>query len=88
MFCDVPFPRFAVKLAEGSAPPRTEDLIEDIIRAVLDSNDYDVRLNVTKLDEGKISFSELRATGGETKSPKWLQLRANMFGRRVCTLRV
>ena len=61
---------------------------EDISRAILDSNNYDLRLNMDKLKEAGIPMEEIRTIGGGAKSKKWLQLRANVLGKRVCTLRV
>lgn len=61
---------------------------EDISRAILDSNNYDLRLNMDKLKEAGIPMEEIRTIGGGAKSKKWLQLRANVLGKRVCTLKV
>jgi len=41
-----------------------------------------------KLEEIGIPMEEIRAIGGGAKSKKWLQLRANVLGKRVCTLKV
>ncbi|TKJ46579.1 hypothetical protein CEE34_08265 [Candidatus Aerophobetes bacterium Ae_b3a] len=57
-------------------------------RAILDSNNYDLRLNMDKLQQIGIPIEEIRAIGGGAKSKKWLQLRANVLGKRVCTLKV
>ncbi len=61
---------------------------EDISRAILDSNNYDLRLNMDKLQQIGIPIEEIRAIGGGAKSKKWLQLRADVLGKRVCTLKV
>jgi len=61
---------------------------EDISRAILDSNNYDLRLNMDKLKEAGIPMEEIRTIGGGAKSERWLQLRANVLGKRVCTLKV
>jgi len=61
---------------------------EDISRAILDSSNYDLRLNMDKLEETGIPMEELRVIGGGAKSKKWLQLRADVLGKRVCTLEV
>lgn len=60
----------------------------DISRAILDSNNYDLRLNMDKLKQAGIPMEEIRAIGGGAKSKRWLQLRANVLGKRVCTLKV
>ena len=61
---------------------------EDLSRAILDSTNYDLRLNVDKLQEAGILLEEIRAIGGGAKSERWLQLRADVLGKRVCTLKV
>ena len=61
---------------------------EDISRAILDSNNYDLRLNMDKLKGAGIPMEEIRTIGGGAKSKKWLQLRADVLGKRVCTLKV
>lgn len=61
---------------------------EDISRAILDSNNYDLRLNMDKLKGAGIPMEEIRTIGGGAKSKKWLQLRADVLDKRVCTLKV
>jgi len=61
---------------------------QDLSRAMLDSNNYDLRLNMDKLGEAGIPLEEIRAIGGGAKSERWLQLRADVLGKRVCTLKV
>lgn len=61
---------------------------EDISRAILDSNNYDLRLNMDKLQQIGIPIEEIRTIGGGARSKKWLQLRADVLGKRVCTLKV
>ncbi len=55
----------------------------DLSRAMLDSNNYDLRLNMEKLLEVGIPVQEIRAVGGGAKSGTWLQLRADVLGKRV-----
>jgi len=56
-------------------------------RAVLESNAYDLRLNLEKLRESGIEINELISIGGGSKSRQWLQIKANILGIRVVTLK-
>jgi xylulokinase len=60
----------------------------EIIRAVLEGGAYAVRQNAEIAEEllGR-SIRELRAVGGGAKSRIWAQIRADVLGKRVRTLR-
>lgn len=60
----------------------------DLSRAVLDSTDYEMKLNLETMKRIGIRIEELRAIGGGAKSPFWLQLKADTFGLPVVALKV
>ena len=55
----------------------------DLCRAVLDSNNYDLKLNMDALRKVGIPVEEIRAIGGGSKSATWLQMRADVLGKRI-----
>ncbi len=55
----------------------------ELSRAILDSNNYDVRLNMDRLRDVGVPTQQLRVIGGGSKSPVWLQLRADVLGMHV-----
>lgn len=60
----------------------------DLIRALLEGVNYEMRLNLELLREAGIVVQEIRAIGGGAKSKFWLQLKADMFGIPVVSLGV
>lgn len=60
----------------------------EIVRAILEGINYEMRLNLELLKEAGIAVREIRAIGGGAKSRFWLQLKANMFGAPVVSLHV
>ncbi len=58
------------------------------VKALIEGICYDLRLNLEALAESGVYTESLRATGGGSKSPQWLQLKANITGREVITLNV
>jgi len=60
----------------------------EIIRSILEGVTYEMMLNLKTMEKAGIKLEELRATGGGAKSHLWLQLKANMFGKKVVTLNV
>jgi xylulokinase len=59
-----------------------------IIKAILDSVSYEVKLSVDAMEAAGIAVRELRAFGGGAKSPLWLQTKADIFGKPVCAVAV
>jgi xylulokinase len=59
---------------------------EDVSRSVLDSLNYELRLNIETLEELGIPIEEIRAVGGGAKSTRWLQMKADVFGKPVTSL--
>jgi len=60
----------------------------DIIKAILEGLTYEMKLNLEYLEQGGVKVEQLRAIGGGARSKKWLQLKADMFGRPVASLNV
>jgi len=60
----------------------------DLSRAVLDSTNYEMKLNLDTMLAAGITIRELRAIGGGAKSPFWLQLKADTTGLPVLSLKV
>jgi len=60
----------------------------DISRAVLDSTNYEMKLNIESMEDAGIRIDEIRAVGGGAKSEKWLQMKADVFGKTVFSLEV
>jgi len=57
-----------------------------LVRALLEGLSYEIRLNIELLTEAGIELEELRAVGGGAKSERWLQIKADIFNRRVVSL--
>lgn len=55
----------------------------DIYRAIMEGVAYEMRLNIDALGEAGIEAGELRAAGGGASSPVWLQIMADILGRRI-----
>ncbi|MCX7919950.1 MAG: FGGY family carbohydrate kinase [bacterium] len=60
----------------------------EITRAILEGISYEIRLNIELLAQAGIPVREIRAIGGGAKSAQWLQLKADLFGRKIVTLNV
>ncbi|MCX7012255.1 MAG: FGGY-family carbohydrate kinase, partial [Candidatus Sumerlaeota bacterium] len=61
---------------------------EDISRAVLDSTNYEAKLNIEKMNEAGCRIAQLRAVGGGARSRRWLQMKADCFGLPVSSMKV
>jgi xylulokinase len=57
-----------------------------LTRAVIDSINYEMKLNIDRMEEAGIEITELRAIGGGAKSAKWMQMKADVFGKPVTSL--
>lgn len=58
----------------------------EVIRAILESVVFEQKLNVELFEAQGVTFREIRVTGGCSRSPLWLQIRADIFGKPVVTL--
>ncbi len=54
-----------------------------IIKAILDSVTYEIKLNIDTMEAAGIAVQELRAMGGGARSPLWLQTKADITGKPV-----
>jgi xylulokinase len=61
---------------------------EDIFKAVLEGITFEMMVNVERLAEAGVAVDELMTVGGLAKSEVFLQLKADMMGRKVSTLRI
>jgi xylulokinase len=60
----------------------------DIVKAILECLAFEMRINLDYWGGAGIVVDELRAVGGGARSPRWLQIRADILGRPVRTLKV
>lgn len=60
----------------------------DIVKGILDSLTYELRINIETMRQAGININELRSVGGGAKSPLWLQIKADITGCTVSTLKV
>jgi xylulokinase len=58
-----------------------------ISRAILEGLTFELRINREKLKEAGVTFEDLVAVGGGAKSSAWLQLKADILGCPVTTLK-
>lgn len=59
-----------------------------VIKGILDSVTYETKLSVDVMEKAGIALRELRAIGGGAKSPRWLQTKADIFGKPVIAMDV
>ena len=59
-----------------------------IIKGILDSVTYETKLSLDAMEAAGIALRELRAIGGGAKSPRWLQTKADIFGKPVVAMDV
>lgn len=60
----------------------------DVAKAVLEALAYEMRLNLEQMERAKIRVNEIRCVGGGARSPYGLQLKADIMGIPVTTLKV
>ncbi|MDY6913597.1 MAG: FGGY-family carbohydrate kinase [Planctomycetota bacterium] len=60
---------------------------QDISKAVLDSTNYEMKLNIDKMNDAGLGIRQLRAVGGGARSRRWLQMKADTFEMPVCSMR-
>ena len=59
---------------------------EDLLKGILEGITFEMMLNVEKLELAGVFIDELLAVGGLAKSPVFLQLKADMMGKKITTL--
>ncbi|MGE5557612.1 MAG: FGGY-family carbohydrate kinase [Bacillota bacterium] len=60
----------------------------DVVKGILDSLTYELKINIEAMRRAGVNVNELRAVGGAARSPVWLQIKADITGCRVSTLKV
>lgn len=58
----------------------------ELIKAILEGISLEIKHNINWLENAGIPINEIRAIGGGAKSEKWLQLKADVFGKKVVSL--
>lgn len=58
----------------------------ELVKAILEGISYEIKQNLTMLEDAGVEINEVRAIGGGAKSEKWLQLKADMFNKKVIAL--
>jgi xylulokinase len=61
---------------------------DQIYRALLEGINYEMMVNLECLNDAGVRVNTLRAVGGGAQSDLWMQIKANIFGRKVETLHV
>lgn len=61
---------------------------QDILRGILEGITFEIMVNEERLAEAGVVIDTIRAVGGLSKSDKYLQLKADMMGKKVSTLNV
>lgn len=59
----------------------------DIVKAIMDSLTYEFKINMQFYESMGFTFREMRVVGGASKSPFWMQLKADILNREVASLR-
>ncbi len=59
---------------------------QHIARAVIDSINYEMKLNIESMEEAGVPIEKLHAVGGGAKNPRWLQMKADVFEKPVYLL--
>lgn len=59
----------------------------DIYRALMEGLAFDLAVNLDRMAGAGVHAAELRATGGGSLSRMWLQIKADVAGAPVCSLR-
>lgn len=60
----------------------------DVVKGILDSLTYELKINFDTLHNLGVDIKELRAVGGGAKSPVWLQVKADILGVPVASLAI
>jgi xylulokinase len=58
------------------------------VKGLLEGTCYELNLNMTSLAQAGVAIDRLRVTGGGSRSPLWLQLKADITGKQIVTLNV
>jgi xylulokinase len=58
------------------------------VKGLLEGTCYELNLNVRSLARAGVQVDRLRVTGGGSRSPVWLQIKADIIGKEIVTLDV
>ena len=58
-----------------------------IVRAILESQSYELKININTLKKAGIKINRLIAVGGGSKSEIWLQIKSNILNKSIYTLK-
>ncbi len=58
------------------------------VKGLLEGTCYEINLNIQSLAAAGVPIERLRVTGGGSRSPVWLQIKADVTGKEVVTLNV
>jgi len=60
----------------------------EVLRAVLEGITYEMKWNLSILEESGFRLTDLRAVGGGAKSDTWMQIKADILGAPLSAMRV
>jgi len=60
----------------------------DILRAILESLTYELKINMEMMKSAGLEIKNLRAVGGGAKSPLWLQIKSDILNQPINILKV
>lgn len=58
----------------------------DLVKAIMDSLTYEFRINMEYYEKLGFDFKEVRVVGGVSKSPFWMQIKADILNRDVANV--
>jgi xylulokinase len=61
---------------------------EQIYRSMLEGETFEMKHNLTLLEEAGVRTDQLRTVGGGSKSPAWMQIRADIMNKPIMVLQV
>ena len=61
---------------------------QDIVRGILEGITFEIMVNVERLDSAGVYIDDIRVVGGLSKSERFLQLKADIMGKKISTLNV
>ncbi|MBU0611428.1 MAG: hypothetical protein KKI08_26345 [Armatimonadetes bacterium] len=92
---------FTVPYFAGSGTPHLDPLArggifgltlatdqKTFVKGLLEGTCYEINLNIVSLAAAGVNVDRLRVTGGGSRSPLWLQLKADITGKEIVTLNV
>lgn len=98
---DAPTKLFTIPYFAGSGTPYLDPLArggifgltlscdeKTFVKGLLEGTCYEINLNVVSLAAAGVNVDRLRVTGGGSRSPLWLQLKADITGKEIVTLNV